>query len=331
MSAEIAEWIYAARHAKDLTQAQLAKELGVGPAIIGFWENKRSEPSADRIVELERILGERTAWRRSKFDGKNSDQAFSSAAPEIETARNTEYQRSLLDLVPKGGESIGNGTLREQFRRLIGKNRKITDQDYWTLRNSLIDEGKLEPGRGRGGSVQAPLPRAESRLYEPFLEAIRSGYAPEHRISRPVMEITAAQGRRMTGGKWTRPDITLIAVRTFSFVPGKRLEVVTFEVKPDQDLAFDGVFEATAHSAFAHLAFLAVKVNGEKRAPDERILQECKRLGIGYITFTDADDYDTFEVVNIPSHREPDPYEVDKFITTQVSPAKQNELRELLR
>jgi uncharacterized protein (DUF736 family) len=259
---------------------------------------------------------------------------------ELDPGRKREYQRLLLSLLPKDGESIGNGTLREQLRRQIEDDGgDLTDQDYWVIRNSLIDEGRIEQGRGRGGSVhrlvdpgkQAPAPKAECRLYEPFLEAIKKGYAPEYRISRSVMEITAAQGRRMTGGKWTRPDITLIAVRTFSFVPGKRLEVVTFEVKPDQDLAFDGVFEATAHSAFAHLAFLAVKVSGGKKAPDERILQECKRLGIGYITFTDAGDYDTFEVVNSPSHREPDPYEVDKFITTQISTSKQNELRELLR
>jgi hypothetical protein len=30
---------------------------------------------------------------------------------------------------------------------------------------------------------------------------------------------------------WSRPDIVSIEVRTFEFVPGKHLEIVTFEVK----------------------------------------------------------------------------------------------------
>jgi hypothetical protein len=30
---------------------------------------------------------------------------------------------------------------------------ELTDEDYWLLRDSLIDEGLLEQGRGRGGSV----------------------------------------------------------------------------------------------------------------------------------------------------------------------------------
>jgi hypothetical protein len=162
----------------------------------------------------------------------------------------------------------------------------------WILRNALIEEGALEQGRGRGGSVhgveeatvEPPPTRAESALYEPFLKAITEGYAPENRIKRYVAEITAAQGRRMAGDKWTRPDITLLAVRAFSFIPGKRLEIVTFEVKPNLDQALDGVLEALAHSAFAHLSFLAVDISSygdEDELPDDRVNQECKRLGIG--------------------------------------------------
>jgi len=139
----------------------------------------------------------------------------------------------------------------------------------------------------------------------------------------------------MTGGKWTRPDLTLLAVRSYSFIPGKRLEVITFEVKPNLEQALEGVFEACAHSAFANLAFLAVDISGyshaEQELPDDRIFQECKRLGIGYMTFTDPADYDTFDIAVSASFMQPDPDEVDRFITTQISTARQNELRELLR
>jgi len=259
----------------------------------------------------------------------------------MDPSKKRDYQRLLLSLVPPVGETIGNGALRDQLREKIqDQGDDLNDQEYWLLRNALIEEGAIEQGRGRGGSVhrveeeivEGPAPRAEAALYEPFLKAVTEGYAPANRIKRYVAEITAAQGRRMTGGKWTRPDVTLLAVRAFSFVPGKRLEVITFEVKPSLDQALDGVFEALAHSAFAHLAFLAVKIGGDDdELPDDRIFQECKRLGVGYITFEDPADYNTFDVEISASIKEPDPYEVDKFITTQISDDKQNELRELLR
>src|ERR1017187_2686853 len=105
-------------------------------------------------------------------------------------------------------------------------------------------------------SRQSPPVRETSmnRFKRPSL----SGYVKDNRIKRFISEITASQGRRSTGGKWTRPDFTLIAVRTYSFTPGKSLEVITFEVKPDLNTALEGVFESLAHSVFAHRSYLAV-------------------------------------------------------------------------
>lgn len=336
----IGDRIRSRRRKSGLTQADLAKKLGVGPAIVGHWETGRCGLPEDRVAALEKILGRGIASRGLQGDGRDNELSLDTAGLEMDPAKNEEYRQLLLSLVPADGESIGNRALREKLRgKIESRGGDLSDKDYWAIRRSLIDEAKIEQGRGRGGSVHrmvqagkaAPLPRAESKLYEPFLKALENGYAPENNITRFVSEITAGQGRRPTGGKWTRPDITLIAVRTFSFVPGKRLEVVTFEVKPDQDVAFDGVYEAIAHSAFAHLAFLAVHVSGVKKDPDERILQECKRFGIGYITFTDPENYDTFETVINPSFEDPDPYAVDKFISNQISSANRDRLREFLR
>jgi len=230
---------------------------------------------------------------------------------------------------------------------------KLNRPDYWLLRDSLIDEGRIEPGRGRGGSVhrinvisaQPPEPETtttepvadkifERALYTPFLKAIEEGYIKENRIKRFVSEITAAQGRRATGGRWTRPDVIVAAVRTYQFTPGKRLEVITFEVKPNLATAFEGVYEALAHSVFAHRSYLAVNVKEYKDAetiPDDRIMQECERHGIGYMTFEDPADYGTFDIAITAQVREPDPYEVDNFIRTQLSQENQDQLREFLQ
>lgn len=256
-----------------------------------------------------------------------------------------------------------------------GQGDQLTDEDYWLLRDSLIDSGILEQGRGRGGSVhristvatgtlvsgtavaQTPPSAAfrvgtagaegtitgpetpevleavsESSLYEPFHKATKEGYTKDNRLKRFISEITAHQGRRATGGKWTRPDVTLVAVRTYQFTPGKRIEVITFEVKPDLDSALEGVYEALAHSAFAHRSYLAVDVRefkGDQDIPDERIIPECNRHGVGYIAFEDVGDYNTYDIVSPAKLKDPDPEEVDNFIKKQISSQNQDELREL--
>jgi hypothetical protein len=263
----------------------------------------------------------------------------------LDPTRKIEYRQKLLELIPPG-DSKGNSTLREQLRRAIeAAGDHVTDEDYWTLRDSLIEEGLIETGRGRGGSVHRvardsangpqvrtpPISVLESELYEPFLTAIKSGYAPSNRIKRFIIEATAMQGRRATGGKWTRPDISLIAMRTYSFVPGKHLEIITFEIKPSVDTALEGIFEALAHSVFAHRSFLAVCTRDPEDRDDDRVYQECKRLGVGYITFSDSGDYDTFDTVVSAPLKAPDPYEIDNFIKTQIAPHNQEEIREWLR
>jgi hypothetical protein len=156
--------------------------------------------------------------------------------------------------------------------------------------------------------IQPPIPVAERNLYTPFQAAITSGYVKDNRIKRFVSEITASQGRRSAGGRWPRPDLTLIAVRTYSFTPCKTLEVITFEVKPNLDTALEGVFEALAQSVVAHRSYLAVDIsdfNADDQIPDDRIVQECGRLEVGYITFSDAAGYNTYDIVNTVKLKEP--------------------------
>ena len=269
----------------------------------------------------------------------------------MDPARKPDYKQRLLELVPNTGESIGNAALRHEFRKVLAAaGDEVTDDDYWLIRDSLIEDGLIQTGKGRGGSVHrvllekevaapAPAPAeevegGEAGLYVPFHNAIRTGYAPANGIRRFVSEITAKQGRRLTGGRWTRPDVTLLAMRSYTFTPGKRLEVITFEVKPDLETALEGVFEALAHSVFAHRSYLAVHIPGYQNLndyPDDRIYHECERFGVGYILFDDPNNYDTYDVVVTARLKEPDPAEVDNFIRTQVNAQNQEEVREWIR
>jgi hypothetical protein len=185
----------------------------------------------------------------------------------------------------------------------------------------------------------APAPAVvsagEAALYDPFHNAVRNGYVKDNDIRRYVSDETAKQGRRNTGGKWTRPDITLIAIRTFLYLP-KQLEVISFEIKPSIDVALEGVFEAAAHSAFAHRSYVAFPEpnpgsNGQIDDPlFERIFDECERFGIGLILFDIPVTWDSFDFQVTARRHNPDPASVDNFISTQISAENQRELRDLL-
>ncbi|MDO9622871.1 MAG: class I SAM-dependent DNA methyltransferase [Pseudomonas sp.] len=58
---------------------------------------------------------------------------------------------ALLAAVPADGSSIGNQAL---FERLKAQLSDISEDQFWTARDALIDAGELAKGRGRGGAVK---------------------------------------------------------------------------------------------------------------------------------------------------------------------------------
>lgn len=271
----------------------------------------------------------------------------------MDPLRRDEYKQKLFELTPPDGTTIGNAALREKLKAAVDGDT-FSQGDYWDLRNSLITDGKLEKARGRGGSVRRVPPvteaavvtdvpaegttpvvtATEATLYEPFQKVIQNGYVPDNDLRPFIMEITAFQGRRNTGGRWTRPDVTLIAIQTFTYVPNKLFEVITFEIKPDLATALDGVFEAAAHSAFAHRSYLAFPDAADKYETDplyDRIEDECKRFGLGLILFEDVANWDTYDFAVESKRQNPDPQMVNDFIKNQISEKNREEIQRWFR
>lgn len=268
----------------------------------------------------------------------------------VPTDKFDSLQKLLDSLVPTDGKPIGNVSLRNHLFQRAEKEQgiKLEPADYWVIREPFLAKGAFEKERGKGGSIrrviaqQTPTPdlikeaeeekRREIDLYDPLMDTIIKMYAPDYDIKEFVCEKTALQGRRNTGGKWTRPDITLIAVRKFEFVPGNFLEVITFEVKPLGFFGVDGAFEAAAHSAFAHRSCLAVQVEKDfEPGPDfDRLASECRRFNVTLISFVDPKDYDTFDTIYDADLGNPAPAMVDAFIRKQISPQSQDALRKFL-
>jgi hypothetical protein len=257
-----------------------------------------------------------------------------------------QLKQLLFSLVPPDGSAKGNTSLRSEFIQQAQTDRSITvdERDYWTIRDRLLEEHKIETGKGKGGSVhrvpetseEAVTPPAEpaeayareAELFDPFHEIIRKFYVKDYRIKRFVSQVTASQGRRATGGKWTRPDVSLIAVRMYDYLPGKTVEVVTFEVKPAWAYGVDGVYETASHSAFANRSYLAIHVPTDLPANErDRLERECERFGVGLILFSDPNNWDTFEIRIEAKYRTPDPDEANAFIGLQLSETNKEALR----
>src|ERR1035437_7018219 len=79
----------------------------------------------------------------------------------MDPTRRDEYKQRLYDLTPVDGKSVGNASLRERLAAAFPTDT-FTREDYFDLRNSLRTEGKLETGRGKGGSVHRVTAAAQA-------------------------------------------------------------------------------------------------------------------------------------------------------------------------
>jgi hypothetical protein len=256
----------------------------------------------------------------------------------------------LLRRVPADGARIGNITLM----RALG----WEDDKYWRVRDRLVDEGVLALGVGRGGSVrrvakepvesvpvvaspvritpvqvqvqmQPPPPAPESDLYPPIAEVLRGKWKLDRRLKDLHVEITAQQGRRSTGGKWTRPDITALSMTKFRYVEGRYVDVWTFEIKPIGAMDVTGVLEAAAHARCATRSYVMFHAADSLSDDDETLLrcvEEARRFEVGLVVFTNPTDFATWDTRVHAVRKNPDPELMDGFIATQLSSDGRDEL-----
>lgn len=244
-----------------------------------------------------------------------------------------EDKAQFLERVKAHGGSVGNTRLRGELG--------WTDERYWRTHAILLDEGGISRGRGKGGSVNIvgtepaealgaevapaevildPGPRREVDLYEPAKLAIESGWVRERGFDEAIVEITGLPGRRTTGGTWTRPDLAVLAVKAYPYMPGRHFDMITFEVKKSDAVDVMGVFEALSHLQFASLSYVVFCTNGadfENTYKDtDRILSLAKTHGVGVIVATDIGRYETWEEYVEPRRNVPDPEQANLFIGT---------------
>jgi hypothetical protein len=273
----------------------------------------------------------------------------------VESSGLIGQEAALYAVIPENGSTIGNKRARE----VLG----WSEEEYWKVRNSLEDKGLAARGPGKGGttrrivaapSVDAPqvtveavdnatvivlengsAVRREEELYEPLAAVIKGDWAKDRRATPLAVEVTARQGRRATGGRWSRPDIVSIEVKTYEYVPGKFLEVVSFEVKPSDAIDVQAVYEALAHRRAATRCYVLLHVPSELAEPLQQAIQEVRVVarshGVGIIVATDPAEYDTWEELEEAERFEPDPDRLNQFIEGQLSAKTKRQIARTLR
>lgn len=251
-----------------------------------------------------------------------------------------QLQRFLGTLRALGG-AAGNVALRNQLQ--------WTEDEYWRLREKLIESGQIIRGKGRGGSVaiveetralEPVIAQAEAKpinneadLYAPCLEVLKAKWSQERGLRDVHIEITASQGSKRTGGVWTRPDVTAISMRTFTHWPGRIFDIWTFEIKPSWQFNVTGIFEAAAHARASTHSYVLFQTppgfdeaDGEISLDVARLISESQRLGVGMVLFEKAEAFETWDFKVDPVRRQPDPALLEEFVVTQLSNEAKNHL-----
>lgn len=70
-------------------------------------------------------------------------------------ASSADIRRTILDLLPEDGSTIGNGRLRDLAAARLSAD--LPEAVYFAARDALVSEGLAATGRGRGGSVRRML------------------------------------------------------------------------------------------------------------------------------------------------------------------------------
>lgn len=292
------------------------------------WESDRYESAKLRLAhsgEIKRGQGRGGTVARVDLD-----------AVELEADK-----RTFVYSLPEPDRAVGNTALRRQLG--------WDESRYERVKAALIVDGHILKQRGPGGAVRRSPQldvevdegatdgeeRAETQrelaLYEPFERSLRK-WAEGQGWLQKDLALIGSQGRRRTGGTWSRPDFVVVGVKSYDYTPYKTRDVETWEVKTAA-CSITAVFETAAHSRAATKSYLAIHTTGGAPAADElaRIESECARFGLGLVTFSDAAEPGSWQFRVQPTRREPDPDLLEIFVKTQVPRQLQERFRQMLK
>jgi hypothetical protein len=252
-------------------------------------------------------------------------------------------------------EAGGHLTRAKLWERLGLANSEPTDE-YWVAEQGLVDALRIQRKRGRSGGIYLLEQETkktedvvskiisediagtalEQNYYAPVLKEILDHWTEQPGFTHVFAHITAGQGRRPTGGRWSRPDIVICAVSDWHFSSRPEGDIRTIEVKRFEALDVMAVYEAVSHKSRAHYSYLLIvnypkELSEEQKGEMESVLAVAGKHGIGVITAEDATDWATWEFELDAGKSDADSQAIHQMLLDQVPPQVRDPFRSALR
>lgn len=231
---------------------------------------------------------------------------------------------------------------------------------YWLVRNRLLENGRVQKAHGgpggktiltpqlvstsESGALNAGIPldtngpqlfyEDEAALYDAMLTQIDSNWIRDEGYDARISRKTALAGRRDTGGKWTRPDLSVVAIQKFKFLRDSIFDVISFEIKPSWQITVEGVFEALAHRQYTTRAYAIYHTSNlafDSSREANRIIALAEQHGVGVILAEKPESYDTW-IERVRARRWiPDPADLNDFIQRVFPTSDHDEIIKLMK
>jgi hypothetical protein len=264
--------------------------------------------------------------------------------PQTPEASDEEALLTILRDQFKG--EANNGSLRAE----LGWDR----DRFWLVRNRLLENGRVQKAHGGPGGKTILIPtvtaapsssaeatvsaqrqfETESELYNPIMTQLDVNWSRDEGYDSRITRKTAISGSRYTGGTWTRPDVTMVAVQKFKFLRDPVFDVISFEIKPIGQITVVGVFEALAHRQYttrAYTVFHTTVENFETQPEASRIVALAEQHGVGIILAADPSNYDSWIERASARRWRPDPADLNDFVQRVFPPSDHDEIIKLTK
>jgi len=272
-----------------------------------------------------------------------------------------EYNDLKRKIIKELEKKPDNRLTRAKLWEILGVDNPRAEA-YWEAEQALVDDGRVERRRGRTGGIyllpeieEAEVPQQgdegiaiddgpvghpaaerEENHYEALLAEILEHWTEQPGFKAVFGAVTGRQGRRSTGGRWSRPDLILCTVSEWLFSSRPEGDVRTIEVKRFDALDVLSVYEAVSHKSRSHYAYLLVVGFPEQLSQDQEkdwdnILSVAATNGIGIIVAKNSQDWATWEFPVDPTRSNADHVEINQLVLDQVPKEVRDKFTEAIR
>ena len=201
----------------------------------------------------------------------------------------SELSNLILSLTPADGSSIGNGAMLSLLRERIPT---LKDEAYIEARDTLIDDGTLGRGKGRGGSVYRADVDHRLELTAPVAEEPKTTTGTRKKTTRKSNEPTEVLSYRHDETRVNNPEVGMVHAATD---PDGQKTCWQYDPHLDPALNFD-----SARGAIETLIDEALASDDLERMKDA--LTELKRLQAPYLDWTGKAERTSFEIDTVSLH-----------------------------